>query len=131
MCLEKNFFSHPGPKVPRSGPAQKRECVIFGLGARKNYKFSRDMGCQSLLLPKCLIYYYFFRDVGGIVYTHLRRKKFGQSRSRVNCHPSRRLPWSVYYFSSYASQKYHIRVFEPGAKVATFGQGIVKNNFGN
>ena len=28
------------------------------------------------------------------------------------------LPWSVYYFSSYPGRKYHIRVFEPGAKVA-------------
>ena len=27
------------------------------------------------------------------------------------------LPWSVYYFSPYLGRKYHIRVFEPGAKV--------------
>ena len=32
----KKIFPHTGPKLPHSRPAQKRECVIFCLGVRKN-----------------------------------------------------------------------------------------------
>ena len=55
--------------------------------------------------------------------THLGRKKLGQSISRVNWQTRDvgwpiLLAWSVYFFSPIPGRKYHIRVFEPGAKVA-------------
>ena len=34
------YFSHTRPKVPHSRPAQKRKCVIFGLGVRKNSRYT-------------------------------------------------------------------------------------------
>ena len=59
---------------------------------------------------------------------HLGRKKLGQSISRVNCTRcglAILLPWSVYDFSPYPGRKYHIRVFEPGAKVPLNGSKYV------
>ena len=39
------------------------------------------------------------------------------------------LSWSVYYFSPHPGRKYHIRVFEPGAKVALSARVWWKSTF--
>ena len=45
----KYYFPHTGPKVPHSRPAQKRKCIIFGLGVRKNSIRSTGVKLASLL----------------------------------------------------------------------------------
>ena len=63
--------------------------------------------------------------------THLGRKKLGQAISRLHYHMSWRpkwqtrdmgwlilLLWSQYYFLLHPGRKCHIRVLEPGSKVA-------------